>query len=134
MGKSKARIFRKGINDQITKMTRCDAVAKVAQYLNEGDNNSARDLITMFGLSAEEVINLIADSMDKDDRLIDRDGYVKDVLAREASSSTAVGFSVATPHAKSVHVKEPSLAFVRLAHPIKWDDSEEVDIVKLNEE
>ena len=79
--------------------------------------------------SAEEVINLIADSMDKDDRLIDRDGYVKDVLAREASSSTAVGFSVATPHAKSVHVKEPSLAFVRLAHPIKWDDSEEVDIV-----
>ena len=44
--------------------------------------------------SAEEVINLIADSMDKDDRLIDRDGYVKDVLAREASSSTAVGFSV----------------------------------------
>lgn len=79
--------------------------------------------------SAEEVINLIADSMDRDDRLIDRDGYVKDVLAREASSSTAVGFSVATPHAKSVHVKEPSLAFVRLAHPIKWDDSEEVDIV-----
>lgn len=56
MGKSKARIFRKGINDQITKMTRCDAVAKVAQYLNEGDNNSARDLITMFGLSAEEIL------------------------------------------------------------------------------
>lgn len=56
MGKSKARIFRKGINDQITKMTRCDAVAKVAQYLNEGDNNNARDLITMFGLSAEEIL------------------------------------------------------------------------------
>ena len=37
-------------------MTRCDAVAKVAQYLNEGDNNSARDLITMFGLSAEEIL------------------------------------------------------------------------------
>ena len=79
--------------------------------------------------SAEEVIKLIAESMDKDGRLIDKDGYVKDVLAREASSSTAVGFSVATPHAKSVHVKEPSLAFVRLAHPIKWDDSEEVSMV-----
>ena len=79
--------------------------------------------------SAEEVINLIADSMDKDDRLIDRDGYVKDVLAREASSSTAVGFSVATPHSKSVHVKEPSLAFVRLAHPVKWDDTESVDMI-----
>ena len=67
--------------------------------------------------------------MDKDDRLIDKEGYVADVLAREASSSTAVGFSVATPHSKSVHVKEPSLAFVRLAKPMKWDDSEEVDMV-----
>ena len=56
MGKSKTRIFRKGINDQITKMTRADAVQKVANYLNELDNNSARDLITMFGLSAEEIL------------------------------------------------------------------------------
>ncbi len=56
MCKTKAIIIRKGLNDQITKMTRCDAVAKVAQYLNEGDNNSARDLITMFGLSAEEIL------------------------------------------------------------------------------
>lgn len=56
MGKSKTRIFRKGINDQITKMTRSDAVQKVANYLNELDNNNARDLITMFGLSAEEIL------------------------------------------------------------------------------
>ena len=90
------------------------------------------DAIVMFDVeaeSAEEVINMIADAMDKDDRLIDKEGYVADVMAREASSSTAVGFSVATPHSKSVHVKEPSLAFVRLAKPMKWDDTEEVDMV-----
>ena len=90
------------------------------------------EAIVMFDVeanSAEEVIRLIADAMDKDDRLFDKEGYVADVLAREASSSTAVGFSVATLHSKSVHVKEPSLAFVRLAKPMKWDDSEEVDIV-----
>lgn len=90
------------------------------------------EAIVMFDVeanSAEEVIRLIADAMDKDDRLSDKEGYVADVLAREASSSTAVGFSVATPHSKSVHVKEPSLAFVRLAKPMKWDDSEEVDMV-----
>ena len=90
------------------------------------------EAIVMFDVeanSAEEVIRLIADAMDKDDRLIDKEGYVADVLAREASSSTAVGFSVATHHSKSVHVKEPSLAFVRLAKPMKWDDSEEVDMV-----
>ncbi len=88
--------------------------------------------IVMFDVeaeSADEIIRLIADSMEKDDRLINKDGYIADVKAREASSSTAVGFSVATPHSKSVHVKEPSLAFVRLAKPIKWDDSEEVDMV-----
>ena len=88
--------------------------------------------IVMFDVeaeSADEIIRLIADSMEKDGRLIDKDGYIADVKAREASSSTAVGFSVATPHSKSVHVKEPSLAFVRLAKPIKWDDAEEVDMV-----
>ena len=59
--------------------------------------------IVMFDVDAkdrDEVINLIADAMDKDGRLIDKEGYVADVLAREASSSTAVGFSVATPHSK----------------------------------
>lgn len=72
------------------------------------------DAIVMFDVeaeSAEEIIRRIADMMDEDGRLIDKEGYVADVMAREASSSTAVGFSVATPHSKSVHVKEPSLAF-----------------------
>ena len=89
----------------------------------------AKDLmskeIVMFDVDAkdrDEVINLIADAIDKE-------GYVADVMKREAGSSTAVGFSVATPHSKSVHVKEPSLAFVRLSHPMKWDDSEEVELV-----
>lgn len=100
------------------------------------DGILAKELMTgdivMFDVeanSAEEVIRLIADKMEADDRLIDKEGYVQDVLAREASSSTAVGFSVATPHSKSVHVKEPSLAFVRLKNSMKWDDSEEVDMV-----
>lgn len=33
------------------------------------------------------------------------------------------------PHAKSVHVKTPSLGFARLAKPIQWDDNEKVDLV-----
>lgn len=88
--------------------------------------------IVMFDVeagNAEEVIRMIADAMDADERLIDKEGYIADVMKREASSSTAVGFSVATPHSKSVHVKEPSLAFVRLKNKMKWDDTEEVDMV-----
>lgn len=56
MGKSKSRIFRKGINDRITRLTREDAVAEAVKFLNDNNNAEARNLITMFGLSAEEVL------------------------------------------------------------------------------
>jgi hypothetical protein len=56
MGKSKTRIFRKGINDQFTKMTREGAIAQTAKFLNENNNIEAKNLITMFGLGAEELL------------------------------------------------------------------------------
>lgn len=96
----------------------------------------AKDLISkeivMFdveGENAEQIIRLVADAMDKDDRLFDKEGYIADVLAREALSTTAVGYSLATPHAKSVHVKEPSLAFLRLKNPMMWNEESEVDMI-----
>ncbi|MCD8018988.1 MAG: fructose PTS transporter subunit IIA [Clostridiales bacterium] len=81
--------------------------------------------------SKEEVIAQMSDMMNADGRLLNRDGYEKDVLAREAQDSTAVGFLAATPHAKSAHVSVPSLTFARLRHPIKWDkeSDEEVSLV-----
>ena len=79
--------------------------------------------------SAQDVISMITDIMYKDDRIFDKEGYIADVMKREKQSSTAVGFSIATPHAKSVHVKTPSLAFVRLKNKIQWDDSEEINMV-----
>lgn len=77
----------------------------------------------------EEIINIVSDAMEKDGRLSDKKEYISDVLKREAGSSTAVGFLVATPHAKSVGVREPSLAFLKLKNPIKWDNEEEVQLV-----
>lgn len=56
MGKSKTRILRKGINDQITKITREDAVKETAKMLNSNNTKDARNLITMFGLGAEEIL------------------------------------------------------------------------------
>ena len=61
MGKSKARILRKGINNLFTKMTREEAVIKATNFLNEGDKIAALDLITMFGLYAEDVLEAGAD-------------------------------------------------------------------------
>lgn len=88
------------------------------------------DLI-LFDLNAsskDEVIKALAHAMKEDGRLNDEDAYVRDVFAREALESTAIGFNVATPHAKSDAVATSSLAFARLAKPIAWND-ERVDLV-----
>lgn len=86
----------------------------------------------MFDLEAEckeQVMGALAEKMNQEGRLFDLNGYVEDVKAREAQASTAVGMDTATPHAKSVHVKTPSLAFARLKHPIDWDGKEQVELV-----
>ncbi|MBR1461402.1 hypothetical protein IJ596_07230 [bacterium] len=56
MGKSKTRILRKGIQNQLQKLSREDAIRGVVSYLNSNDNNSAKDLISMFGLQADEIL------------------------------------------------------------------------------
>ena len=56
MGKSKSRILRKGINNQFTSMTRENAISETAKLLNSNNLSEARNLITMFGMSAEEVL------------------------------------------------------------------------------
>ena len=87
--------------------------------------------IVIFDLEAEskvEVISKLAKKMHEQERITNLDGYIKAVLEREDSFSTAVGFGVATPHAKTDCAKCASVAFARLKHPIKWDD-EDVSII-----
>ncbi|MBO6256655.1 hypothetical protein J6N69_01280 [bacterium] len=56
MGKSKARIFRKGINDQLPKISRSDAIKCAVEYLEQAKISQAKKYITMFGLDAEELL------------------------------------------------------------------------------
>lgn len=56
MGKSKARILRKGINDQLPKITREDAIKFAVEALECADLNTARNNITLFSLTAEELL------------------------------------------------------------------------------
>ena len=60
--------------------------------------------------SKEAAIHLLADYMEKGGNLSDKEQYVKDVLAREASGTTGLGDGIATPHAKSDGVKAAGLA------------------------
>jgi len=55
LGKSKKRIFNKGKNEQFENMSRQSAIQTVIELLKNGDK-SAYGIITLFGLSAEEIL------------------------------------------------------------------------------
>lgn len=55
MGKAKKRSFHLGIHDRFSNLTREDAVIEVVELLNVQDTD-AYGLITLFGLSAEELL------------------------------------------------------------------------------
>lgn len=55
MGKSKKRIIYRGKNEQFTNLSRNDAVKKVVKLLQNGDKE-AYSLITLFGMTAEEIL------------------------------------------------------------------------------
>lgn len=75
----------------------------------------------LFNLEANnrnDVIEAIAQAFNEDGRLKDKNGYIQDILDREAISSTAIGFDFATPHTQSANVNVPSLGFAHLKEPI----------------
>lgn len=57
MGKSKRRILHKGINDKITNIKRGDALCDVVKACNAKKiDENTKDLISLFGFSAEEML------------------------------------------------------------------------------
>ena len=69
------------------------------------------------------------EKLDKAGRLNDKDEYIAEVFKREETYATGVGFSVATPHAKTDAVKTASVAFARLKKAIHWDDEDDVTMI-----
>jgi len=62
MGKSKSRILKKGINDRFEFMTRESALSSVIKNINH--KNEVIDTITLFGFSAEEMLEAGAEYED----------------------------------------------------------------------
>lgn len=57
MGKSKRRILHKGIKNQITNLKRENALKDVVKACNAKKiDNETKDLILLFGFSAEELL------------------------------------------------------------------------------
>ena len=55
MGKSKKRSLHLGINDRFSNLSRNEAIEAVVDGLKNGDNE-AYSIITLFGLTAEEIL------------------------------------------------------------------------------
>ncbi|WP_410514626.1 fructose PTS transporter subunit IIA [Paenibacillus sp. BR2-3] len=83
--------------------------------------------------SKEETIAKMTEGLKLSGSVSDAEQYVSDVLAREATGSTGIGFGVAIPHGKSSGVVKPGLAVARMAGPTDWDslDGTPVSIVFL---
>ncbi len=69
----------------------------------------------------DEVIDELSALLHKLSRITHLDHFVEAIHAREKESSTGVGFGIAIPHAKSKHVKTPSLVFGRHRDGIDYD-------------
>jgi fructose-specific phosphotransferase system IIA component len=65
----------------------------------------------------EELATLLLDQ----DIVDDFKGFLDDIYAREAIFSTGIGYGIAIPHAKSKHVKKPSVAFARSDEGVWFD-------------
>jgi fructose-specific phosphotransferase system IIA component len=76
-------------------------------------------------------IDALADLLDKDGRLSDRDAYAEAVYAREKETGgTAMEMGIAIPHAKSAGVSQAGVAFGRTSTPLDYGE-ERADLIFL---
>lgn len=85
------------------------------------------------GSRPESIIRALAEAGAKAGRIGDVDAVVAAALAREESSTTAVGHGVAIPHARCAGGTAPMVAFARLSDGAAWPapDDEPVRMVFL---
>ncbi|WP_291256669.1 fructose-specific PTS transporter subunit EIIC [Fusobacterium sp.] len=77
--------------------------------------------LNLKGKTKEEVIDEMIGMLMDNGRLNDREEYKKEILKREAQSSTGLEEGIAIPHAKTKAVKIPSIAFGRSLEGVDYD-------------
>jgi fructose PTS system EIIA component len=97
------------------------------------DDITSTNLVTLDLEVADQwaAIDALADLLDKDGRLSDRDAYAEAVYAREKETGgTAMEMGIAIPHAKSPGVSQAGVAFGRTSTPLDYGD-EKADLIFL---
>lgn len=86
--------------------------------------------------SRDAAINALAQQLNEQGKLHDKEEYLKAVFAREEQGPTALGEGLAVPHGKTDAVKEAAFAMATLKQDIQWqgideDEMEDVNLIFL---
>jgi len=72
-----------------------------------------------------QAINSLLDLLYKADRISDKGQFLQEVLNREETESTDLGFGIAIPHGRCSAVIKPSIAIGKLKIPVAWNEPDE---------
>jgi fructose PTS system EIIA component len=75
-----------------------------------------------------EVIEKMTDRLCYEQVITNREGFIRDVFAREELGSTGFENQIAIPHGKSSWVNETRIAVARLSQPVDWETMDETDV------
>ena len=87
--------------------------------------NSELINLSLAAESKIEAINLLIELLHKADRISDKGQFLQEVLEREETESTDLGFGIAIPHGRCSAVIKPSVAIGKLRTPVTWNETDE---------
>lgn len=71
-------------------------------------------------MTRDEAIEHMVSNLDKHGYVKDKATLTRDIFAREAESTTALGMNIAMPHAKSAGIKEPVVSVLKNNEGVTW--------------
>ncbi|MEK5146172.1 fructose-specific PTS transporter subunit EIIC [Psychrobacillus sp. FSL K6-4615] len=89
---------------------------KITQLLTE-----ETIILNLDATSKQQVLEELTGQLEQAGKLVDRQAFLKDILTRENQSTTGIGEGIAIPHAKSVAVYAPAIAFGRSEHGLDYE-------------
>ncbi|MDJ0090463.1 PTS sugar transporter subunit IIA [Pantoea allii] len=83
--------------------------------------NQACVFMNLEAKNKDEVIEKLTASLCELNIISNKDGFIHDVMLREALGSTGFENQIAIPHGKSLWVNETRIAVAKLASPVEWE-------------
>jgi len=75
--------------------------------------------------SKEEALMLLIELLYENNRISDKEEFLREVLDRENTETTDLGFGIAIPHGRCSAVTAPSIAIGKLQPPLTWSENGE---------